>query len=304
MLVSMKYLLDVANKNNFAVAAPNVNHEMNVRSVIQAAEEMNAPLIIDIAYSETYDIEFLGPLTKKLCEEASVPIAINLDHGGSRYKEFEPCLAEVMHAIRAGFTSVMVDRSSLPYEDNVEQVKYVSKLAHTLGVTVEAELGHVGSGSLYGDPNDTRFTEPEEAKRYIEETGIDCLAVSVGTAHGVYKGVPQLDYERLQKIKEITGAPLVLHGGSGTGDEKLRKACTMGINKVNVATDLYRSAADRVLATNLDGSNVYKLWPAIYDGWKDRLKELIEVFGSAGKASLYDVTSCSKSAQKQIERGE
>lgn len=289
MLVSMKTLLDVANAENFAVAAPNIQNEITARAVIEAAEQSNAPLIIDIAFPIHPDIPFLGEQTRKLAEASPMPIAINLDHGGSAHRAFEPCLREVMTCIRAGFTSVMVDRSSLPYQENVEQVRFVATLAHTLGVTVEAELGHVGSGERYDEADDMILTEPDMAKAFIEETGVDCLAVSIGTAHGQYKGTPRLDFDRLSDIKAATeNFPLVLHGGSGTGPENLRKACGMGINKVNIGTDLFVAALEAVRSADLSGGSIYDIWQVINDAWRDELKRWFPILGSAGKAPLYD----------------
>lgn len=288
MLYTMKKLLDVANKYNFAIPAPNIQNELTARAVIQAAEKCNSPLIIDIAFPIHPDIEFLGRMTRKLAKESAVPIAINLDHGGSRWQELEKVREEVMPCIRAGFTSIMVDRSSLPYEENVKQVKYFTEIAHSLGVTVEAELGHVGDGEKYESKSDMMLTDPQEAKRFIEETGIDCLAVSIGTAHGQYKGTPHLDFDRLKEIKEITGHfPLVLHGGSGTGDENLRKASSMGINKVNIGTDLFKAALHAVRTENLEGGKIYDIWDVINDSWRDELVHWIYILGSRNKADLY-----------------
>ena len=288
MLVTMKYLLDIANEGNFAVPAPNIQNELTARGVIKAAERCNSPLIIDIAYPIHPDIDFLGRQTKILAEQSPMPIAINLDHGGSNYKEFAPCLEEVMTCIRAGFSSVMVDRSSLSYEDNVSQVKQVVALAHALGVTVEAELGHVGSGDHYDDKSDMVLTDPAMAMKFIRETGVDCLAVSIGTAHGQYKGTPHLDFDRLEAIKKATdNFPLVLHGGSGTGEENLRRACSSGINKVNIGTDLFKAGLAAVRTADLDGGKIYDIWDVIQDAWTDELCTWIDILGSGDKAGLY-----------------
>lgn len=297
MLYTMKDLLEIANKENFAIPAPNVQNELTIRAVIEAAEKCNSPIIIDIAFPIHPDIIFLGEMTRRLAEESTVPVAINLDHGGSRWSDIDSCLQEVMPCIRAGFTSVMVDRSNLPYEENVRQVQFVVKLAHAMGISVEAELGHVGDGERYDDKSDMRLTDPGEARCFIEETGIDCLAVSIGTAHGQYKGAPHLDFERLKKIKEATGHfPLVLHGGSGTGDENLRKAGHMGINKVNVGTDLFKASLQAVRTADLDGGKIYDIWQVINDSWRDELIHWIKLLGSDGKASKY------QAADERIKR--
>jgi len=288
----MKDLLDVANRGNFAVAAPNIQNETTARAVIEAAERCCAPLILDIAYPIHPDIMFLGGMARKLAAASPMPIAINLDHGGSNHKDFEPCLREIMTCIKAGFTSVMVDRSSLTFEENVRQVRYVVECAHAAGVSVEAELGHVGSGENYSTNRDMVLTEPGDALRFIQETGIDCLAVSIGTAHGLYRGTPKLDFDRLAAIKEITkGFPLVLHGGSGTGTANLRKACGMGINKVNIGTDLFVAMLTAVRSADLEGGNIYGVWAVMNNAWRDKLMEWIDILGSQGKASEYDCIS-------------
>lgn len=284
----MKYLMDTANKKNFAVPAPNIQNELTARAVIKAAERCSSPLIIDIAYPIHPDIDFLGRQTRILAEQSPMPIAINLDHGGSNYKDFQPCLEDVMVCIRAGFTSVMIDRSSLAFEENIAQVRKIAEIAHALGVSVEAELGHVGSGDNYENKSDMILTDPSLAKEFISRTGVDCLAVSIGTAHGQYKGVPHLDFERLKEIKEATDHfPLVLHGGSGTGEENLRRACSSGINKVNIGTDLFKAGLKAVRTADLDGGKIYDIWDVIQNAWTDELCNWIAILGSKDKAGLY-----------------
>lgn len=303
MLYTMKQLLEIANRENFAIAAPNIQNEITARAVIEAAERCNSPLIIDIAFPIHPDIVFLGEQTRRLAIESSVPIAINLDHGGSRWKKYEQVLEEVVPCIRAGFTSIMVDRSSLPYAENVSQVKRIAEFAHALNITVEAELGHVGDGDKYQEEGNSVLTNPNQAKDFIEQTQIDCLAISIGTAHGQYSGTPHIDFERLEQIKSATNNfPLVLHGGSGTGEENLRRASKMGINKVNVGTDLFKAALNAVRTENLDGGNIYNIWQVINDSWRDELERWLEILGSCGKADLYSASSSKK--QKTIAKFE
>ena len=305
MLVSMKALLDVANEYNFAVPAPNIQNELTARGAIAAAEACNGPLILDIAFPIHPDIPFLAEQTRKLAEQSPLPIAINLDHGGSNDRDFAPCLHDVMTCIRSGFTSVMVDRSSLPYEDNVAQVKYVVRLAHSIGVTVEAELGHVGSGDCYDTKSDMVLTRPEDAVSYIQQTGVDCLAVSIGTAHGLYKGTPHLAFDRLDAIKKATGNfPLVLHGGSGTGTENLRRACSMGINKVNIGTDLFKAALHAVRTADLEGGKIYDIWDVIMDSWRDELIRWYEPLGAMNRAALYKDLPCLNQKKKHVSKFE
>ncbi len=273
MLITMKEMLDRASKENYGVAAPNVAHELDARAVLQAAEMMNAPIILDVAYGATPDIIFYGKYLTQLAEKAAVPVAINLDHG-STYEEG-------VAAIAAGFTSIMVDRSTLPYEENVAQVRDLVKVAHALNVSVEAELGHVGQGASYAADRDAGLTKPEQAVQYIKDTGIDMLAVAIGTAHGEYVGTPHIDFDRLVEIKKATnGFPLVLHGGSGSGDENLKKACQLGINKVNIYTDLAKAAVRQINEDGIPGM----IWKSITDGIVKQISYYIELFGGKDKA--------------------
>lgn len=273
MLVAMKDILQSATKGNYAVPATNVSSELDVRPILEAAEELRSPIILGVGYRANPDIVFFGSYLRRLAEAVSVPVAIHLDHGGA--------FPQIIHAIQAGFTSVMYDCSTLPYEENVTNVKEVVKICHAVGVSVEAELGHVGQGSQYDIDRDAALTEPEKAKHYIEETGVDCLAVAIGTAHGTYSGAPYLDFERLAAIKQAVGAdfPLVLHGGSGTGNEALRKVAGMGINKINIATDMYRAACNSILQTDFKG-NYYGVYKVMQAGIKAQALELIKLFGS------------------------
>jgi fructose-bisphosphate aldolase class II len=275
MLVTMKEILDRADRENYGVAAPIVSMELDARAALEAAEMCEAPVILGIIYQSNPDIVLFGSYLTKLAEQASVPVAINLDHGA----EF----AHAITAIKAGFTSIMADRSTLEYEENIAQVSELVKIAHAVDVSVEAELGHVGLGSDY-NPAGAGLTDPEQALDFIKRTGIDCLAVAVGTAHGAYKGTPKIDFDRLVKIKELTKFPLVMHGGSGSGDDNLRKSCQLGINKVNVANDLFQSAYTNLLKTDMTGNGVYSIWEACKAGYKARLVELIDCFGSKGKS--------------------
>ena len=287
MLVTMKEILEHASANDYAVAAPNVVCEIDARAAIYAAEEMNAPLILDVAPIQTPDVTFLGRYLAMLAEDTPIPVALNLDHGGAAHgaKSDDIIVTDVMNALKGDFTSVMIDRSSFPYEENVAQVKELTRMAHAIGVSVEAELGHVGDGSKYETERDAALTEPSLARDYVERTGIDCLAVAVGNAHGAYHGTPFLDFDRLTEIKKaVNGLPLVLHGGSGTGIENLRKACTMGINKVNICMDLMINVGREMHKSDLAGNEAYEFWVVFQKAWSEKLMELIEVFGGKDKA--------------------
>ena len=278
MLVTMKEILDHAKKEGYGVTAPNVQSEDTVRAVLEIAEEYHAPMIVDVNAFIHTDLPWFIHMIRDLAEKVSVPVAINLDHG----KSYE----DIMLAINSGFTSIMVDRSSLSYEENVEQTKEVVKMCRPLGISVEAELGHVGMGNNYAVDGVNNLTVPKEAADFIKETGVDCLAVAIGTAHGRYTGTPHIDFERLKQLVEACGeTPLVLHGGSGTGDENLRKAVRSGIQKVNLATELIvagkEELEDFIKDPNFDK---WKLIPAFKKGYKDRLAHYVELFDQAGQA--------------------
>ena len=278
MLVPMKDSLMTAQKHHFAIPAPGAGNEHALRACIEAAEQKNAPLIILVNFFANPDICNYGRIAADMARKASVPISIIQDHGA----KFE----HAIWAIKAGFTDIMVDRSSLPYEENAAQVKELVRIAHSVGVGVEAELGHVGSGANYDVDGRTGLTIPEEAVRFVEETGVDSLAVAIGTAHGVYKGVPKLHFELLEELAEKVPVPLVLHGGSGTGNENISKACRMGICKVNLANDLYRAALKSLEETDMSGNGVYGLYPALAKGYREKVLEFIDVCGAENTAEL------------------
>lgn len=279
MLYSMKEILEVASKNNYAVAAPNVFNELDARAYIEAAEECKAPVILHVLYTAHPDINFFGHMLRYMAEHSSVPVAINLDHGGIK--------SEHIKAIQSGFTSVMVDRSALPFDQNVKEVKEIVDIAHEVGVSVEAELGHVGQAQNYEHDGGDKLTSPSEAKQFIEATGVDALAVAIGTAHGAYpRGfTPYLDFDRLTEIKKtLNNFPLVLHGSSGTKLEDLRKACQLGINKVNISNDLCKASVYALKEADLDGQKAYDVWTVAKDSTKQKLKEMIDIYGSMNKA--------------------
>lgn len=239
MLVNLKYVLDLAEKGNFAIPAFNVYNMETVMGVLKAAEEMKAPVIMQV-YPRLMKEEtgyFLSPIIKAAAEKAAVPVCFHLDHG--------PSELETTRSIRYGATGIMLDGSTLPFEENISLTKRVAKTCSYLNVQVEGELGHVGTTA---DSNMDEFTAPEDAKRFVEETGVACLAVAVGTAHGRYKKPPKLDIERIKEIRKATNnAALVLHGGSGVPDEEIKKAVKAGIRKMNFATDICYAFLDKCL---------------------------------------------------------
>lgn len=235
MLVTMKELLEVAQENHFAVPAFNAGTGQLLSGMMESAEEKKAPVIMAIHPDE---LSFLrDSFVSSVLYEANhtkVPMALHLDHGGT----YEQCL----HAIQLGFTSVMIDGSLLPFEENIALTKKVVAAAHPLGVTVEGELGTIGQtgDSIEGGVTNVTYTDPSDAKRFVEETGVDALAVAIGTAHGIYpKGfVPKLKLDLLTEIRNTVDTPLVLHGGSSNKDEEIAEAVKRGICKINISSDI------------------------------------------------------------------
>lgn len=234
MLINMKEMLEVAEQNHFAVGAFNATESSLFRSVVEEAEAQDAPAIVQVAPGE-FDFatrEFYTYVRERLAG-SRVPFVLHLDHG----KNMEQC----MKAIQAGFTSVMLDGSELPYEENVRVTREVADLAHMVGVSVEGEVGTIGvmSNSEEGGVEHVTYTDPGDVVDFVNRTGVDCLAIAIGTAHGIYpKGfVPKLQLELLEEIKKVSSVPLVLHGGSNNPDEEIRRACRIGIRKVNISSD-------------------------------------------------------------------
>lgn len=234
-LVTLKEVLADADRRHYAVGAFNIINTEMLKAVLGAAEEEQSPVIL--AYAEGHQQyiarETIAPLLLNAAREAPVPVVVHFDHG----QHYE----NIIQIIHCGFTSVMFDGSTLPYEENVRLTREVVRNAHILGVSVEAELGHVGGaeGGSGGDRDpEACYTDVDQAADFVTQTGVDALAVAIGTAHGVYRRKPRLDLERLAAIKERVGIPLVLHGGSGLGDDDFRQAVARGINKINIFTDL------------------------------------------------------------------
>ena len=276
MLVNMCEILQKSREGKYGVVAPNICNEDSSRAAIQVAEENNAPIILDVIFNVTPDIELLGKIVRDMAEKATVPVALNLDHGGT----FE----QAMIAIRAGFSSIMVDRSSLPYEQNVAEVSELVKIAHAVGLSVEAELGHVGVGAQYDEDRNAGLTDPAQAKAYVEATGVDALAIAIGTAHGKYVGTPYLDFDLLEKIYAEVDVPLVLHGGSGSGDENLAKATGMGITKVNIGTDLFQAGIDNLVAHHEELKRAHLGYELMAEGYKAKLLHYMKLFNQCDKA--------------------
>lgn len=242
MLVSSNDMLQKAWKEGYAIPSPDFVDSNSIRAYAQVAHEFHAPLILSFAevHLEQLSIEEAALLGKYYAEKTDAPVALHLDHGTR--------LETVEESIRCGFTSVMIDASSKDLEENIRLTKEVCQLAHAHGVTVEAEIGHVGTEED-NNPHavsESVYTEVDSAKRLVDETGVDSLAVSIGTVHGMYKGEPHISFERLSELNAALQIPLVLHGGSGSGDENLAKCAQGGIAKVNLYTDFILAARDAV----------------------------------------------------------
>lgn len=230
MLVNLKTVLSLAEAGGYAIPAFNVYNMETVMGAVSAAEELRAPVILQV-YPRLMKEEagyYLSPVILAAAKKATVPVCFHLDHG--------PSELETTRAIRCGATGIMLDGSTLPFEENIALTRRVVDTCSYLDIQVEGELGHIGSTS---DKEQDEFTTPEDAKTFIEKTGVACLAVAVGTAHGRYKKPPKLDIERIKAIRRATdGAPLVLHGGSGVPDEEIKKGVAAGVRKMNFATDI------------------------------------------------------------------
>ncbi len=286
MLMNMKELLAVANKNNFAVPAFNISDYNMFNGIMEAVEEKNAPVIIAIHPDELSHIstEVVKGIIERI-HNSSVPAVVHLDHGGT----FE----QVINAIRAGFTSVMIDASSQPYEGNVATCKKVCEIAHAVNVSVEGELGTIGNTDSVETtaPDEILYTDPEQAKDFIERTGIDCLAIAIGTCHGIYPKdkKPELRIDILDEIKKIVDVPLVLHGGSSNKDSEIAKSVEHGVNKINISSDIkvaYYDKMREVLAdTSLREPNMIQ--PSCVKAMKKVAFDKIDLFQAAGKALLY-----------------
>ena len=283
MLVTGKEILLDAQKNGYAVGAFNVNNMEIVQAIVEAAEETDSPVILQASQGglKYAGIEYIAALGKLAGRNAKVPVALHLDHGTD--------FSQIMKCIRNGFTSVMIDASKLNLEENIAYTKKVVEIAHAVGVTVEAELGKIGGteDDVVVDAKEAIFTDPEEAKIFVEETGIDYLAIAVGTAHGVYKGVPKIQYDIIKDIREKVDVPLVLHGSSGVPEESIKKAVPLGITKINIDTDLriaFSQAVKNFAKENPDEIDPRKLLGPAKEAMKKKIIEKMHIFGSSGKA--------------------
>lgn len=275
MLVGLKEILDIAEKGKFAVPAFNVYNMETVMGIVKAAEEANAPVIIQ-SYSRLFtngEGYFLSPIILAAAEKAKVPVCFHLDHGAGE--------SEVVRALRYGATGIMIDKSILPFEENIKETKKIVDMCGAVGIYVEGELGHIGS---VNDAHTAEYTDPQEAAEFAEKTGIAALAIMVGTAHGRYKKAPKLDIGIIEEIHKKTSASLVLHGGSGVPDEEIKAAINAGIRKINFGTDVCYSFLDKVFETSRDIVAIDLFMKDAVDGVKDFALEKIRLLGAENKA--------------------
>lgn len=230
MLVNLEYVLKIAEEKNCAIGSFNTPNLENMIAVISAAEELNVPVIIMHAqcHEEYAPLDIVGPIMLLMAKKAKVPVCVHLDHCED--------LDYLKRAIDIGFTSVMLDASGLPYDENVKMTKEAVRLAHPKNISVEAEIGVLGgreAGNQKPLTKEEMYTDPDLAKKFVDDTNIDALACSFGTAHGIYKVKPELDFDRIQKINKLCNLPLVMHGGSGVSSEDYVKAIKCGVRKIN-----------------------------------------------------------------------
>lgn len=278
MLVNLNEVLKKAQKGKYAVGLFNTTDTDMLQAVIEAAEESNSPVILGTAevllpYGE---LKLIAPSVIAAAKRAKVPVVVHYDHGLT----FDRCI----EALKLGFSSIMFDGSAKPYEQNIAETREMVKIAHAFGATVEGEIGHVGEAAKEDNLLTDMYTTPEEAKAYLEATGVDALAVAIGSAHGVYKKKPMLNIERLKEISSAVKVPLVLHGGSGLFDDDFKNTIRNGIAKVNIFTDLCL-AGERAMKDGEEKKLGYLETRNLkVDYIKEAVKHKMALFGSVNKA--------------------
>ncbi|MFZ7104881.1 MAG: class II fructose-1,6-bisphosphate aldolase [Peptococcaceae bacterium] len=282
-LVSVDDLLKKAEAGGYAVGAFNCNNMEIVQAIVAAAEAEKAPVIIQASQGaiKYAGLNYIVKLVETAADTVSVPVALHLDHGTS----FE----QVIKCIRFGFSSVMIDGSKLPLQENIAITNKVLDVAGPLGISVEAELGKIGGteDDITVSEKEAMFTDPQEAKAFVDATGVASLAIAIGTAHGQYKGKPELDFARLKKIKDIVKIPIVLHGSSGVPDEDLQKAIKLGVRKINIDTNIreaFMKGVKEVLDKNPREIDPRKVLGPAREEMTAVVREKIKIFGSSGKA--------------------
>lgn len=286
MLVNGKVMLDVANANNFAVPAFNISDYAMMNGVFEISEELESPVIIAIHPDELSHIGVdMLPAIISRAHRSTVPVTIHLDHGAT--------YEQVLTAIQAGFTSVMIDGSTLPFDENVAITKKIVETAHAVGLSVEGELGTIGKTDDEAEDGTATiiYTEPADAVRFVEETGVDSLAIAIGTCHGIYPAhmKPELKLDLLREIKDAVNVPLVLHGGSNNPDSEIGDSVKLGVNKINISSDIkvaYHQKMREILA-DAGVREPNTIQPPSIEAMKVVAAHKIALFDAAGKAKLY-----------------
>lgn len=275
MLVNLDDILFDAQKNHYAVGLFNTIDSDAIEAAITAAEEKRSPIIIGTAevLLQHGDLKLIGPAMVSMAQSASVPVVVHYDHGLT----IERC----MEAIKVGFSSIMFDGSLHDPAENLKQTKQIVNIAHSMGVTVEGEIGHVGETISGHDSQTDLYTTPQQAIDFVNATGVDALAIAIGTAHGVYTHTPKLDIERLKEIRKALDTPLVLHGASGLPIDDLKKTVQEGIVKMNIFTDLYIAG---LKAVNEGGTDYHAARNNKVEAIRQVVREKIDLFGSANRA--------------------
>lgn len=277
-LFNLQSMLEKAEREKYAVGSFDVINTDMLQGVIAAAEETRSPVILAFAQSfeDTVALENLAPVMVSMAQRATVPVAVHLDHAMT--------FDYISRAVSYGFTSVMIDASVLPFDENVSATNKVIELCRKTDVSVEAELGHVSGGEAVDKDDEYIYTDVSEAAQFVKETGVDALAVAIGTVHGVYRKKPVLSLQRLYDIKQQTQIPLVLHGGSGLSDDDFRAAIANGVSKINIFTDLTLAAMESIRRDINIGSPYMSLCFHAVQAVKDETIKKIKLFGSEGKA--------------------
>ncbi|ASS90041.1 MAG: ketose-bisphosphate aldolase [Bacillaceae bacterium] len=278
-LVTMREIFASAEEDNFGIGAFSVANMEMVMGAIQAAEELRSPIILQIAEVRLKHspLHLIGPLMVEAAKQSVVPVAVHFDHGLTYEK--------IKQALDIGFTSVMYDGSHLPLKENIEKTKEIVKLANFYGATVEAEIGRVGGSEDGSEDIEITITGVEEAEKFAEETKVDALAIAIGNAHGVYKGEPNLRFDRLKEIDERVEIPLVLHGGSGIEENDFKECIKLGIRKINVATSTFNNVINHI-NKNVQSScytDYFVFHQDVIRAAYENVKYHIEIFGSSNR---------------------
>jgi len=285
--VTTKEMLKEAQKGRYGIGAFNANNMEIIQAIIEAAEEERAPVILQASQGaiKYAGLDMIVAIVKVMAEKAKIPVALHLDHGTDYYQNIK-CL-------RAGFTSLMYDGSKLPFDENVKMTKKVVEMAHACAIPVEAELGQIGKMGDSDEPGvalekvKESMAAPSEALKFVKLTGIDFLAAAVGTIHGCRTPFAKLDIPRIEKIRELTGVPLVLHGASGANDEEIKKGITAGICKINIDTRIRMKFTEKmreIIKMNPEEIDPRKILGPAKDATKEIIRDRIRVFGCNGKA--------------------